>query len=96
MTNEMKRHYDNHCDLTMDALNRLKEKGYQYLQVQGYTMDHHPDYIEPHYMMLVPVKSLGSGKSSLDIYEELSGETIINWAKKTGTEHMPVYLANVN
>lgn len=96
MTNEMKRYYDNHGHLTLDALEKLKAKGYQYLQVQGYTMDHHPEYIEPYYMMLVPVKSLGANRSSANIYEDISAETIINWAKRNDDESLHIYLAHVN
>ena len=96
MTNEMKKNFDNHSILTMDALDRLKEKGYQYLQIQGFTMDHHPEYIEPHYMMLIPVKSLKANKASMDVYEEISGETIIKWAKQKDDEKLHIFLANAN
>lgn len=94
MTNEMKSNYDKHGSLTMEALDDLKEKGYKYLQVQGFTLDHHPEYIEPHYLMLVPRKSLASNKSKMDIYEDIAGETIINWAKQKDDETFHVYLAN--
>ena len=96
MTNEMKKNYDNHCALTLAALDQLKEKGYQYLQVQGFTMDHHPEYIEPHYLMLVPVKSLTANKATMDVYEEISGETIINWAQRSDDESLHIFLANTN
>ena len=96
MTNEMKKNYDNHCTLTLAALDKLKEKGYQYLQIQGFTMDHHPEYIEPHYLMLVPVKSLTANKATMDVYEEISGETIINWAKRSDDESLHIFLANTN
>ena len=96
MTNEMKKNFDNHSTLTLDALNQLKEKGYQYLQIQGFTMDHHPEYIEPYYLMLVPVKSLTANKAAMDVYEEISGETIINWAKRSDDESLHIFLANTN
>ena len=96
MTNEMKKNFDNHVTLTVDALDHLKEKGYQYLQIQGFTMDHHPEYIEPHYLMLVPVKSLTANKATMDVYEEISGETIINWAKRSDDESLHIFLANTN
>ena len=92
----MKKNYDNHCPLTLAALDQLKEKGYQYLQVQGFTMDHHPEYIEPNYLMLVPVKSLTANKATMDVYEEISGETIINWAKRSDDESLHIFLANTN
>jgi hypothetical protein len=77
----------------MEALDDLKGKGYKYLQVQGFTLDHHPEYIEPHYLMLVPTKSLASNKSKMDIYEDIASETIINWAKRKDDETLHVYLA---
>ena len=92
----MKKNYDNHCTLTLAALDQLKEKGYQYLQVQGFTMDHHPEYIEPYYLMLVPVKSLTANKAPMDVYEKISGETIINWAKRSDDESLHIFLANTN
>lgn len=94
MTNEIKRNFDNHGYLTLKALDDLKEKGYRYLQVQGFTLDHHPEYIEPNYLMLVPKKSLASNKSKMDIYADISGETIINWAKRGDDESLPVFLAH--
>ena len=96
MTNQMKKNFDNHITLTVDALDKLKEKGYQYLQIQGFTMDHHPEYIEPYYLMLVPVKSLTANSTNMDVYEEISGETIINWAKRSDDESLHIFLANAS
>ncbi len=93
MTNEMKRNFDNHGLLTLEALDDLKEKGYKYLQVQGFTQDHHPEYIAPCYLMLVPKKIMESGKNKMDIYEDISGETIIDWAKKGDDENLHLFLA---
>ncbi len=93
MTNEMKKNFDNHGSLTIEALNHLKTKGYKYLQVQGFTPDHHPEYIEPNYLMLVPMKSLSSKKNNMDVYEDISGETIINWANHGDDESLHVFLA---
>ncbi len=93
MTNEMKKNFDNHGSLTIEALNHLKAKGYKYLQVQGFTLDHHLEYIEPNYLMLVPMKSLTANKSNMDIYEDISGETIINWANRGNDENLQVFLA---
>lgn len=62
MTNEVKNNFLYHKQLTNEALNNLQQKGYKYLQVQGYTLDHHPEYVEPHYLMLVPIKSLSANR----------------------------------
>jgi hypothetical protein len=96
MTNETKKNFDNHSHLTLAALDDLKQKGYQYLQIQGFTMDHHPEYIEPHYLMLVPIKSLSVNNASVDVYEEISGNTIIKWATQKHDEKLQVFLANAS
>lgn len=96
MTNEMKKNFDNHGTLTIKALDDLKEKGYKYLQVQGFTLDHHPEYIEPNYIMLVPMKSLSSKTNKIDIYEDIGGDTIISWAKRSKDESLQIYLAKAD
>ena len=58
MTNEIKNNYLYHKPLTTEAIHNLQQKGYKYLQVQGFTLDHHAEHVEPHYLMLVPVKEL--------------------------------------
>jgi hypothetical protein len=95
MTNEIKKNYDKHLTLTLDALDALKARGYQYLQVQGFTLDHHPEYIEPYYMMLVPLKSL-TNKGNIDVYEDISSDTILNWAKQNEHEDLHIFLANAS
>ena len=94
MTSETKKNFDNHRNLTLAALDDLKQKGYQYLQIQGFTMDHHPEYIEPHYLMLVPIKSLSANNAGMDVYEEISGNTIIKWATQKPDEKLQIFLAN--
>ena len=92
----MKKNFDNHSSLTLAALDTLKEKGYQYLQVQGFTMDHHPEYIDPYYLMLVPVKSLTANKATMDVYEDICGEIIIKWAQQNDDENLHIFLANAS
>ena len=93
MTNEMKKNYDNHVILTNEALLDLKEKGYKYLQVQGYTLDHHLEYVEPHYLMLVPVKDFSDNRAKMGIYEDISSETVVNWANNSNEEGFEIFLA---
>ena len=90
MTNEIKNNFIYHKALTAEAIFSLEEKGYKYLQVQGFTLDHHPEYVEPHYLMLVPVKEL-----PMDIYEPINSELVNEWianAKCNGS--LEVYLAS--
>ncbi len=89
MTNEIKNNFLYHRVLTAEAITSLQEKGYKYLQVQGYTLDHHSEYVAPHYLMLVPVKEL-----PMDIYEPINSELVKEWiANASNKDTMEVYLA---
>jgi hypothetical protein len=92
MTNEIKNNYLHHKPLTTNALNILQQEGYKYLQVQGFTMDHHAEYVEPHYLMLVPVKEL---TANMDIYEPIDSDLINEWAEGSkDNDRLEVYLAD--
>lgn len=94
MTNENKRNYLNHKPLTTEALTNLQKKGYKYLQVQGFTIDHHADYVEPHYLMLVPIKELPTEQAKMDIYEPIDSELINSWLKSDADDNgLEIYLA---
>jgi len=88
MTNEIKNNYLHHKPLTSEAINSLQEKGYKYLQVQGFTMDHHAEYVEPHYLMLVPMKEL-----PMDIYEPINSDLVNEWIKNANSNRLEVFLA---
>ena len=90
MTNEIKNNFLHHRTLTSEAITSLQEKGYKYLKVQGFTLDHHPEYVEPYYMMLVPVKEL-----PMDIYEPINSELVNDWiADAANKGSMEVFLAD--
>ena len=94
MTNENKRNYLNHKPLTPEELINLQKKGYKYLQVQGFTIDHHAEYVEPHYLMLVPIKELSTDQAKMDIYEPIDSELINSWlAIDTDNNGLEIYLA---
>jgi hypothetical protein len=91
MTNETKNNYLHHKPLTTEALQNLQQKGYKYLQVQGFTLDHHAEYVEPHYLMLVPVKELSA---NMDIYEPIDSDLINEWVTAgNGGNGLEIYLA---
>ncbi len=97
MTNEIKNNFNNHRPLTIEALNNLQDKGYKYLQVQGFTLDHHLEYVEPHYIMLVPIRNLSTNRSKMDIYEEINSAVIREWAtSQKSNESFEIFLAAVN
>ncbi|MBK8520527.1 MAG: hypothetical protein WAT20_15860 [Ferruginibacter sp.] len=95
MTNEVKNNFLCHMPLTNEALHNLQQKGYKYVQVQGYTLDHHPEYVEPHYLMLVPIKSLSANREKMDIYEDINSDLIKEWAKAGSNDNrLEIFLAD--
>ena len=97
MTNEIKNNFLFHKPLTNEALDNLQQKGYKYLQVQGYTLDHHSEYVEPHYLMLVPIKSLSANREKMDIYEDIDSDLIRDWVKAgNNNDGLEIFLADRN
>ena len=95
MTNEVKNNFLSHKPLTKEALSNLQQKGYKYLQVQGYTLDHHPEYVEPHYLMLVPIKGLSAHRGKMDIYEDIDSDLIKEWIKAgNSNDSLEIFLAD--
>ena len=94
MTNEVKNNFLSHKPLTKEALSNLQQKGYKYLQVQGYTLDHHPEYVEPHYLMLIPIKDLSVKREQMDIYEEIDSSLIKEWVKAGNSNRLEIFLAD--
>lgn len=93
MTNEIKNNYLKHKPLTFEALNSLRQKGYKYLQVQGFTIDHHLEYVDPHYLMLVPIKALSTNRAQMDIYEDINSDLIKEWLNKDSkNDRLEVFL----
>lgn len=89
MTNEIKNNFLYHRALTAEAITTLEAKGYKYFKVQGFTLDHHPEYVEPHYLMLVPVKELPQ-----DIYEPINSTLVNEWiANAADKDSLEVFLA---
>ena len=93
MTNENKSNFLHHQPLTTEALDSLEEKGYKYLQVQGFTIDHHAEYVDPHYLMLVPIKELPFDQAKMDIYEPIASDIIKEWITNKSKYRLEVYLA---
>jgi hypothetical protein len=58
----------------------MEAEGYKYVQVKGFTMDKHFDYIEPHIMVLVPMKELPTDQNLKDIYEPTNSKLLKQWA----------------
>jgi len=78
---------------TAASLAGLKTGGYKFVQVKGFTIDNHYEYIEPYFLLLVPLKELPSNKINADIYEPIESEILNGWASDTD-EGLKIYIAN--
>jgi hypothetical protein len=75
------------------ALDQLQSKGYKFVQVKGLTVDKHYDYVEPHFLVLVPMKELPTDPLKRDIYEPIGSELLYQWANEAN-EYPEIVIAN--
>ncbi len=80
MKHETRENFGSTMKLTQQNLQKLKDKGFRYVQVQGFTHDKRLEYIEPHYFMLVPLKNLPDDPDKKGIYEPINSEILDTWA----------------
>jgi hypothetical protein len=66
--------------LTNQSLQQLKDSGFRFVLIKGYTTDRRVDYIEVNYFTLVPVKDLSDDPNKKDIYESIDSEILMQWA----------------
>jgi hypothetical protein len=69
------------------AIDNLQSKGYKYFQIKGFTIDLHYDYVEPYYILLVPMKTLPTNPADKDIYETIDSGILERWV--TDDNHYP-------
>ncbi|HZH94969.1 MAG TPA: hypothetical protein VEY06_03750 [Flavisolibacter sp.] len=79
---------------TLTSLRKIETDGYKFVQVKGLTMDRHYEYIEPHFLVLVPMKELPTEQDKKDIYEPVPSELLAKWAIEND-ENMEIVIANV-
>lgn len=75
----------NTVKLTIQALQILENKGFKFVQVKGLTLDKHYDYVEPHFLLLLPIKELPEDQSKKDIYEPIDSDLLKQWANDSNT-----------
>jgi len=80
MKNETRENFGATNLLTPSVLQNLKNKGFRYVQVTGFSSDRKPDYMEPRYFMLVPVKDLPGNQQEQGIYEPIDSKILMDWA----------------
>jgi hypothetical protein len=66
--------------LTVEALRNLKKRGFHYVSVNAFTKDKRPDYMEPHYIVLVPMEELPKERDKKGIYEPVDSPVLVSWA----------------
>ena len=68
--------------LTKKSLQELKDLGFRYVLVKGYTPDRRFDYIELNYFTLVPVKELPEDPGEKEIFAPIDSEILDDWASQ--------------
>lgn len=67
--------------LTKDSLQHLKDNGFKYVLVKGYTVDRCRDYIELNNIILTPVKNLSKDPEKKGIFEPIESKILSDWAE---------------
>ena len=80
MRNETRENFGTTTPFTIAALETLKNKGFRYVQVKGFTSDKRLDYMEPQYLVLIPMKELPVDGSKIEIYESINSQLLLDWA----------------
>lgn len=80
MKNETKENFGPTVLFTLQALEGLKDRGFRYVRVNAFTQDKRPDYMEPHYFVLVPIKDLPDDPAKKGIYEPINSPLLTDWA----------------
>jgi len=75
------------------ALDNLQSRGYKFVQIKGLTIDNHFDYVEPHFLVLVPFKELPTDPMKMDIYEPIKSDLLYKWAAEKN-EYPEILIAN--
>lgn len=75
------------------ALDNLQSRGYKFVQIKGLTIDNHFDYVEPHFLILVPFKELPTDPMKMDIYEPIKSDLLYKWAAEKN-EYPEILIAN--
>jgi hypothetical protein len=90
MKNETRRNFEHARKLSGKILAELQSEGYKYVQIKSYTMERQPEYVEPHYFMLIPMKTLPEDPHSKDIYEPIESKFLADWALKFEDGHTEI------
>jgi hypothetical protein len=80
MKNETREDFGTTAPFTMAVLEKLKHNGFLYVQIKGFTSDKRLDYMEPRYLVLIPMKELPADPGKIEIYESIDSKLLVDWA----------------
>jgi hypothetical protein len=66
--------------LTEDLLQQLKDRGFRYVLIKGYSLSKKMDWIELNAFQLTPVKALPEDPAEKEIYAPVDSEILSEWA----------------
>ena len=66
--------------LTAARLQKLKDQGFRFVLIKGYSLNKRSDYIELNHWVLVPVMQLPEDPAQKEIYEPIDSEILLEWA----------------
>jgi hypothetical protein len=64
----------------MESLQQLKDSGFRFVLIKGYTTDRRIDYMDFSYFTLEPVTKLPEDPTKKEIYEPIDSEILTEWA----------------
>lgn len=78
--------------LSTSMLDKLQKQGYKFVQIKGFSLDKHYDYMEPSTLLLIPMKKLPTDPFKKDIYEPINSKLLYKWAGEVN-EHPEILIA---
>jgi hypothetical protein len=79
--------------LTAARLQELKDLGFQFVLIKGYSLNRRSDYIELNHFILVPVTELPEDPAQKEIFEPIDSEILLDWANSP--EDVTAYIERV-
>lgn len=80
--------------LTKQKLQELKDLGYQYVLVKGYSAERSANFIELNHFTLLPVKQLPEDPNEKDIFAPIDSEILLEWAS-SGDDGIEAFIEKV-
>ena len=69
--------------LTAKILQQLKELGFRFVLIKGYTPGRRTDHIELNHFILKPVIQLPEDPAQKEIYAPIDSDILLDWASST-------------